>query len=54
LLKAVEVALGRLAPPQEPNPVHLPSLLGLGAERHGEETAGHGTEERAPLHYSIT
>src|SRR5712664_3560904 len=33
-----------------PNPPHLPRLLRLSGERRGEETAGQGAEERAPVH----
>jgi len=29
-------------------------LLCLGAERHGEEAAGQATQERSPVHHSIT
>jgi len=48
LPKAVEVALGRLARPQEANPVHLSSLLRFADEPRGEETAGNARNERAP------
>src|SRR5262249_19826130 len=36
------------------DPENLPSLLPLSGTRRGEEAAGHGTEERSTLHYSIT
>jgi len=33
---------------------HPRRLLCPGGQRRGEEAARHGTEERSPLHYSIT
>jgi len=39
---------------QERDPIHLASLLRPGSERRGEEHRTRASEERSPLHYSIT
>jgi hypothetical protein len=38
---------------EQPKPGDLPRLLALGDERRGEE-GERATDERAPVHYSIT
>src|SRR5215468_9545187 len=37
-----------------PYEVHLPRPLRLGSERHGEKHRTRASDERSPLHYSIT
>jgi len=49
-----EGAITRRGIEQEAHAIHLAGLLRLGGEQHGEEAAGHGTEECSTLHYSIT
>jgi hypothetical protein len=39
---------------EEPDPVHVPRLLGRGGDRRREEARAHGLQEAAAIHYSRT